>query len=285
MNTLYLVIGPVAFRMHAENELVVHEDCGNFFHEEAPQDMPLIDCGIRVLPEIQAPTGKVVHQSPSRIVLEDEQGRETRLNLYGDQLDGIYRELDDSHIQIEILGQETHAVHLTTYFLELLALDKWLLRCQALVLHSAFIEWEGRAILFTAPSGTGKSTQARLWGEYMGVETINGDRSIVHQLPDGTFQVHGLPFCGSSQIHLDRQMPLGAIVFIEQAPENEATRMVPSQAYSKLYGEMSINSWNRSAVEESLKIIGDLVGSAPMVRLKCTISQEAVLALRNYLRK
>lgn len=46
-----------------------------------------------------------------------------------------------------------------------------------LVLHSAYIVTrQGEGILFSGPSGIGKSTQAALWQRYGAAQTVNGDR-------------------------------------------------------------------------------------------------------------
>ena len=68
------------------------------------------------------------------------------------------------------------------------------------LLHSSFIKWKDKAILFTAPSGTGKSTQADLWEKYENAEIINGDRSGIRKM-DGKWTAYGLPIAGSSGIY------------------------------------------------------------------------------------
>lgn len=276
-----LQIGPVGYFIHSENPLVEHETCANFLVEGPLTDA--VDVEIRAVQSLQEPSGKMIHQSSQRLIYREEDGREHRVNVWMNQVTGLYHELDSKHILVEVLATPDMEIPISTSILELFALEKDLLANDALVLHSSFIEFEGKAILFTAPSGTGKSTQASLWNKFEGVETINGDRSIVHRVAPGQFVSRGLPFCGSSQIHVNRSMPTGAIVFIEQHPTNVVERMNPAQAYGKLFGEMSINSWNRAAVEKSLQIIEDLVGSVPMVHLKCNMEQDAVTSLKNYL--
>ena len=60
-----------------------------------------------------------------------------------------------------------------------LALEKVLIAHESIILHASYVNYNGKAILFTAPSGTGKSTQAALWEEYKGAEIVNGDRVII----------------------------------------------------------------------------------------------------------
>ena len=281
MHNLYLKIGPVSYHIHSENELVEHETCANFLVPELPENA--IDVELCAVDSLKEPCGKRIHQSSQRLIYREENGLEHRVNLWGSQLLGISHEQGENSLMAEIPAPKDMEIPLNTSILEFLNLEKHLLKHEALVLHSSFIEYEGKAILFTAPSGTGKSTQANLWKKYEGTEIINGDRSIVHRTAPGVFQMHGLPFCGSSQIHLNKEMPLGAIVFIEQHPTNIVEPMSPAHAFGKLYGEMSINSWNREAVEKGMQVIENLVASIPMVHLKCNMEQDAVNTLKNYL--
>lgn len=281
MHNLYLKIGPVSYHIHSENELVEHETCANFLVPELPVNA--IDVELCAVDTLKEPYGKLIHQSSQRLIYREENGLEHRVNLWGNQLLGISHERSENSLMAEIPAPKDMEIPLNTSILEFLNLEKHLLKHEALVLHSSFIEYEGKAILFTAPSGTGKSTQANLWKKYEGTEIINGDRSIVHRTAPGVFQMHGLPFCGSSQIHVNKEMPLGAIVFIEQHPTNIVEPMSPAHAFGKLYGEMSINSWNREAVEKGMQVIENLVASIPMVHLKCNMEQDAVNTLKNYL--
>ena len=48
-------------------------------------------------------------------------------------------------------------------------------------LHSSYIIYHDKAILFTGPSGIGKTTQAELWRDYQGAEIINGDVTLIRK--------------------------------------------------------------------------------------------------------
>ena len=163
-------------------------------------------------------------------------------------------------------------------------MEKMMLLCKGLILHSSFIVHQGKSILFTAPSGTGKSTQAALWERYAEADIINGDRSVVwYDEASQCFMSSGLPFCGSSGINKVRTVPLGAVVFIEQSSSNSAVAQSESVAARKLFGEMSINKWNPPFVECSLDLINMLVESVPMVHLRCNMEEDAVATLREYM--
>ena len=140
--------------------------------------------------------------------------------------------------------------------------------------------------MFTAPSGTGKSTQAELWRRYAGSEIINGDRSILWWNPaEKRFEVCGIPFCGSSRINRNCSAPLRAVVFLEQAAENRARPCFPPECIRKMFAEMSINQWNPKAVQKSLELIENISKQVDMVRLECNMEPGAVDTLRNYINR
>lgn len=84
------------------------------------------------------------------------------------------------------------------------------------LLHSSYIQVGEEAILFTAPSGTGKSTQAELWRALRGAKIINGDRCAV-RIHKGKIFACGIPFAGSSLMCENVTLPLKAIVYLSQS--------------------------------------------------------------------
>lgn len=98
----------------------------------------------------------------------------------------------------------------------------------SLILHCAFTEYRGRAILFSAPSGTGKPTQAALWERYRGSRTVNGDRALLRRA-GGVWTACGWPVCGSSEICGAGEVPIGAIVMLRQG-EGEPGRAARARA-------------------------------------------------------
>lgn len=289
LRQVYLTVGPVVYGLFSEEaELVVDDGCAAYFTTAAPTDASrqgMTCCQLKLVDVSSPIDGRLVYQDGRRSVWATEEGLERRLLTDGRGPYAFYRETDIQHIVIE-LPRVFHgdAIHIDTYFLEALALDRYLLRRDALVLHSAFIQWQGRGIAFTAPSGTGKSTQAALWQKYEQAEIVNGDRSvIVSDSARQAFDICGLPFCGSSGICVNKRVPLGAVVFISQAPVNQAAQMPHVKAVSKLFGEMSINKWNPKAVNHSLDLIEGIASAVPIVHLECNMERDAVDTLKDYL--
>ena len=99
------------------------------------------------------------------------------------------------------------------YMWSSLALSQLLLQKDAFLLHASYIEHGGKAILFSAPCGVGKSTQAALWAEHNGSRIINGDKAGV-SFDGDEINAGSLPFCGTSGICKNETYPLGAVVLV-----------------------------------------------------------------------
>lgn len=169
-----------------------------------------------------------------------------------------------------------------TVFLAALCMEKFLIKDEAMILHSAYMWRDDKAILFSAPSGTGKSTQADLWEKYRGTRTVNGDRSLLIRENDGWY-AYGFPICGSSEICHNEAYPVRAIVMLKQAKENQVYKLSGVQAVRELMGQITVNAWD---VDFQMKVIDkleQLIAEVPVYRQECDISEEAVECLEDAL--
>ena len=163
-------------------------------------------------------------------------------------------------------------------FLSLLALERRLAEQPCLILHCAYLEYQGKAMLFSAPSGTGKTTQAGLWEQYRGSRTVNGDKALLEY--DGkTWTANGWPVCGTSEVCENKKLPIGCIVMLSQAKLNQAWRLRPAEAFTSLYGQITMNRWEREGLVKNLDLLERLVGKVPIYHLACDISEDAVKTL------
>ena len=165
-----------------------------------------------------------------------------------------------------------------TVFGSLLALEKKVLEEGALILHSAYICRKNKAVLFTAPSGTGKSTQADLWKKYRKTRTINGDRTLIVRKVDGWY-AYGWPICGSSEICYNESYPIQAIVVLKQAKVNKVRRMNRGESVKKILSEVTVNTWNSDFQRKTFNLLDDLTQDVGIYELECNISEEAVNCL------
>jgi hypothetical protein len=147
---------------------------------------------------------------------------------------------------------------------------------QGLLIHAAAIEWKEKGVIFTAPSGTGKSTQANLWKELMGAEILNGDRSAV-RIMEGKPYVFGSPWCGSSNQYLNRRAILFAIIILEQSKENTLTRLENKEALPLLLPRCFLPYYdNGTIMNQALKNLEKIMVETPIYLLRCRPDREAV---------
>lgn len=175
-----------------------------------------------------------------------------------------------------------------------LSLHRALLTRDRPVLHASYVDisqigilppGERGCILFTAPSGTGKSTQAALWDRYAGAETVNGDRVLLSFGDDGGLWAHGYPACGSSEICLDRTLPVRAILRLAQGPENVLTRMPIAAAARALFAATLQYRWDPWEAERAMELAVRAASAVPVLHLSCRPDRGAVDVVREFLER
>lgn len=239
---------------------------------------------MHVAEELPVPEGKIIARRPDLTVYECG-NRESRLiGVKGTEgYYACYRENDLSSAEITFAADRIGGLHIDPVFSSLLALERRLVKKDSMILHCAYVEYQGEAILFSAPSETGKTTQANLWEKYRGSRTVNGDRSLLGK-KDGRWTAQGWPVCGTSEVCHDEAFPIRAIVMLSQADENRAVRMTPGQAFPLVYSQITVNRWNREDHIHTMDLIQDLLEHVPVYHLGCTISEEAVECLERMLK-
>ena len=162
--------------------------------------------------------------------------------------------------------------------LRMLPMRRILLEHRAAFLHASRISVREKAILFAAPSGTGKTTQAGLWHDCRGAEILGNDRTLLRKI-DGTWQSFGYPLDGSDPVLRNAVAPLGAVVLLEQGPVNRVCQMSPRAALPRLMRQSVLDSWNPSDQTSVLELLADLMEDIPVLELTCTPDERAVAAL------
>ncbi|MHB0999050.1 MAG: hypothetical protein ACYC27_07370 [Armatimonadota bacterium] len=134
--------------------------------------------------------------------------------------------------------------------------------------HSSGIDDNGNGIMFVAFSGTGKSTQARIWSQEPGVTLINHDRMAV-RIKDDKVIAYGVPWGGSGGITLNRSVPLRAVILLEQAPVNELIPLKPIEALPQLMTCSYPPYWSSSEIDRQVEVIESVITRVPVFRLRC----------------
>lgn len=227
--------------------------------------------------------GRLLASREDLTVMSAENGEIRYIGVKGNpEPYGCYREVSPCAAQITLLTSHAAREISDPGFVSLLALEKQMLERSALVLHTAFVVYRGQAVLFSAPSGTGKSTQADLWEKYRGSRTINGDRCLLRK-KDGVWMAEGWPVCGSSNICDTGIWPVRAVVMLSQAPENRVERMSPATAFSQVFGQITVNRWDKRAAVHAMDLMEALTEAVPFYHLACNISEQAVACLEQAL--
>ncbi len=277
-------IGNFKFQLKYPASLQIPE---NFLLFETPDSVPEYSYEITETDTLPKPQGKPLIQREDLTVYHCN-GHETRkIYLRGNNdYYACYQEISPHKALISIRPVPNHSPDksfwLDTTFTSLLALERHISPRGYLILHCAYLCYHGKAILFSAPSGVGKSTQAELWRKYRLATIINGDRALLGK--NGTaWAAHGWPVCGSSEICCNKTAPIRAIVMLSQGNTNQIRRITPVQAFTELYGQITVNRWNSGIVTQATDQLEDLINRIPVYHLSCTISEEAVDCLDHML--
>ena len=164
--------------------------------------------------------------------------------------------------------------------LRMIPLRRILLSRGVLFFHASQIGVGGTGILFTAPSGTGKTTQAGLWQKFRGAEVLCNDRTLT----DGRL-TYGFPVDGSDPVITGECRSLGAIVVLEQAPVNTVSRLRPRQILPRLMPQLVLDTWDPEAAAAAMELLLALIPQTPVYLLRCTPDEHAVRCLEQQLLK
>ena len=146
--------------------------------------------------------------------------------------------------------------------------------------HSSAIMVDQEAYLFTAPSGTGKSTHARLWRKLLGERAvmINDDKPMLRLDEDGGVTVFGTPWNGKHGLGSNISAPLKCVCMLSQASEN---RIQPLQAKEQMH-TLFVQTYLKTSLQKmdvvSMKRIMEVmegIANRPMWHLECNISEDA----------
>lgn len=139
---IYLSIATIIFEITSEATLHIDADCAEFCSQEkpspfSPEQTQLIQVQLNIVKVSSKIDGEIICQMPQCIVLRNE-NLERRI-LMG-AINAYYREVDENKVIIEFCQEDTETIIINTSLLEAFALERFLLKQNALVLHSSFIE-------------------------------------------------------------------------------------------------------------------------------------------------
>lgn len=157
-----------------------------------------------------------------------------------------------------------------------------LLGFDGIMLHSSCVARDGRAYLFSADCGTGKSTHTHLWVEHLpGAYIINDDKPALRFI-DGRLLAFGSPWSGKTAESAYGGVEVGGIAFLYRG-ENSIAPLAPQKAIPLFYKQTNRFIYGEFA-PLMLEMLDRVLTSAPLYELHCDMSREAVMTSYNAMR-
>lgn len=145
-----------------------------------------------------------------------------------------------------------------------------------LLFHSSAIAVDGKAYLFAAPSGTGKSTHTRLWRRAFGERavTVNDDKPLL-RISGNRIVAYGTPWDGKHRLSNNVSFDVAGICFIARGKENSIKRLSQMEALPEFLSQ-TYRPDSEEGVGKMLELSLSITSNVPMYKLWCNISDEAV---------
>lgn len=154
-----------------------------------------------------------------------------------------------------------------------------MLQHDVFLMHASIIEVDGAGYAFLAHSGTGKTTQTRLWLEHFGsrARVVNGDKPLIRVMPDGTFVAYGTPWCGKEGMGCNASVLLKALFLLERATVPTCEPADQEYSIDRLFHQFLMPK-KPEQMMQLLDMVDKLVESVPCYRLRCDMTETSVLA-------
>lgn len=140
-------------------------------------------------------------------------------------------------------------------------------------LHASAVVLEGKAYLFSAHSGTGKSTHTEKWCRLFGARYLNDDKPALRLVND-RWIAYGTPWSGKYDLSSPEGAPVGGIAFLKRGEENHIAPITPQQALPRLMAQ-SLLKLNKKQMEIQLTLVDKLLRTVPLWELTCRNDDEA----------
>lgn len=218
------------------------------------------------------PEGEILQKNLGYRITRANDGIHYYFNV-GTTLNGYMAVLRGTTLSLPVEHKELllHNLDVTA----MLGQELLLIHHNRLLMHASFVRYRGDGILFTGPSGMGKSTQAALWEKYMGAEILNGDKTILHIRQEGV-TAYGSFYAGSSGIIRKEDAPLRAIVALRQGKENQIHRLFGREALLELLPHLATALWDGESHLQAMDLALMLAANIPVYVLTCRPDKEAV---------
>lgn len=153
----------------------------------------------------------------------------------------------------------------------------YLVQRNTLMLHGSTVAVDGKAYLFTAPCGTGKSTHTRLWRELFGKRAImvNDDKPFL-QITSSCVLAYGSPWSGKHGLASNICVPLQGICSLHRGRENTISPGLASSFMELLYHQVHTPE-DAGLAQKTLSLVDTLARRVPLWEMHCNKDPEAAM--------
>lgn len=149
-----------------------------------------------------------------------------------------------------------------------------LVHFNGMMLHSSCVVYDGKAYLFSAVSGTGKSTHTQLWlKRFPGSFILNDDKPAIRITEDGIF-AYGTPFSGKTDLNVNTGVPIGGICVLQRGETNHIEKITVEEALFSILNQ-TVRPYNEDGMDKLLKTLDKVIENVPVYRLSCNMELEA----------
>ena len=186
---------------------------------------------------------------------------------------------EQAELDKEALEEGFRRREFTDPFLERAAIQRafaeFLFDRNILLVHGSTVAVDGRAYLFAAKSGTGKSTHTRLWRQVFGQRAvmINDDKPFLHLTDTGVI-AFGSPWSGKHGLDTNICAPLGGICILQRGQENIIRPLSAEEALPRLHKEAYI-PMDAEKHPKFQTLVEKLARQVPLWHMTCTKDPQA----------
>jgi hypothetical protein len=142
-----------------------------------------------------------------------------------------------------------------------------ILREGGLLVHACGVVRGRRGLVFTGPSGAGKTTIARLLARHAGARVLSDDRVVLRPGPAGRFRIFGTPWHGDGALSEAGSATLAAVHAIHHAPEVRPEPLAGAAAAAALLANAFVPAHDPIGAAAALDLAAALVERTPVLRL------------------
>ena len=159
-----------------------------------------------------------------------------------------------------------------------------LIKFGGVLLHASCVQYENYAYLFSANSGTGKSTHTHLWlQKFPTAEILNDDKPAIRKI-DNKYYAFGTPWSGKFDESINTKTEIAGITFLSRGETNEITRVSGSDVMFDFMNQ-TVRPNKKEYMVFFMEILDKILSDVPVFKMKCNISEEAVETSYNAMKR